>query len=873
MTDGTAGTTSNHPPNSPSSPSLSSPTASHSGRRQKRSSSSTSNRDETTPTATTTPPSFYPLQGLPRRPRSQPAMATSVYKQNHEIGGGGKPAPPLPSSPLPLGNIDHDHLYPLPPPPPPKPRLHDDSAADPPPSRLSLRKRAASIDVEEANHHRLHSYGLYTPNTARADDGGPGGGPGDMICLCAKAPKVPRPRNAFILYRQHWQGYIASQNPGLANPDISKLIGEKWRAQPEKVKNEWKKLAEEEKIRHQRQYPDYRYQPRRGGKNASGRPTSASGELPGRCPKCGGRYIATPRTPSTPFSVATPVPPNPSSNMQPYINPNPRVIETEHLRRGSASSGMSVDGHGRRYTQPHMRDFEEDYDAMSPMTAAPEMKRRRYNGPQVFIPGSPPMGYMPVDPRYPQRPSVSGPPLSATGYGPGPLPRPPMPSYRQPSHPNHPHHPNHPQQMQPPPRPSISYQPVKTPTRPAPGFDESLRLPPLQTQVPNSPSIHPEAGHARPMSAVQPNHPTGLGIVNNGTMPIRQQQQHQQQAPPPPPPQPQQVVPTRWPFLLKLEVLRSISPPLKPPGPGGPVFETRGPIIAVEGAAAPLLKEVAAVVEKALGVSGEYAVKLWSDENNTLNPGSSSSGGGDDAGRRSHHQHSNSVGSSGSGSGMSSKSADGKPENNNNNNNNNSTVAGPQPPTKKPPSLLSPIAHYMARMLRWHKVSEDLIRYVTTYAPAPPPPQSSSAGENNNNNNTSDSDSGTKPSPAKLLPVAVLADGYSLSYSDRYAGALHVSDAYRADDHWQWVATLWRGIVGPDLTVYVKRDGAPSSPALAAGAENASGNSCVEFANPAVLVLRVGAAGLDEKVERRLGFEIMEWVRGASFQAGFGGSR
>ncbi|KAI0601682.1 hypothetical protein F4775DRAFT_588996 [Biscogniauxia sp. FL1348] len=873
MTDGTAGTTSNHSPNSPSSPSLSSPTTSHSGRRRKRSSSSTSNRDETTPTpiptTTTTPSSFYPLQGLPRRPRSQPAMATSVYQQNREVVGG-KPAPP--PSPLPLGDIDHDHdrLYPLPPPPPPKPRLRDDPAADPPPSRLSLRKRAASIDVEEANHHRMQSYGLYTPNTARADDGGPGGGPGEMICLCAKAPKVPRPRNAFILYRQHWQGYIASQNPGLANPDISKLIGEKWRAQPEKVKNEWKKLAEEEKIRHQRQYPDYRYQPRRGGKNASGRPTSASGEIPGRCPKCGGRYIATPRTPSTPFSVATPMLSNPSSNMQPYINPNPRVIETEHLRRGSASSGMSTDGHGRRYTQPHTRDFEEDYDTMSPMTAAPDMKRRRYNGPQVFIPGSPPMGYMPVDPRYPQRPSVSGPPLSATGYGPGPLPRPPMP-YRQPGHPNHP---SHPQQMQPPPRPSISYQPIKTPTRPTPGFDESLRLPPLQTQVPNSPTIHPEAGHARAMSAVQPNHPTGLGIVNNGGTPIRQQQQQQQQqqqAPPPPPPQPQQVVPTRWPFLLKLEVLRSISPPLKPPGPGGPVFETRGPIIAVEGAAAPLLKEVAAVVEKALSVSGEYAVKLWSDENNTLHPGSSSSSGsGEDVGRRSH-QHNNSVGSSGSG--ISSKSTDGKPENNINN-----TVAGPQS-GKKPPSLLSPIAHYMARMLRWHKVSEDLIRYVTTYAPPPPSP-SSSAAENsgNSNNDNNNNNSGAKPEPAKLLPVAVLADGYSLSYSDRYAGALHVNDAYRADDHWQWVATLWRGIVGADLTVYVKRDGggavvgSPSSSSFTTAAEKNS-NSCVEFVNPAVLVLRVGAAGLDEKVERRLGFEIMEWVRGGSFQAGFGGSR
>ncbi|KAI1506107.1 hypothetical protein F5X99DRAFT_426145 [Biscogniauxia marginata] len=867
MTDNIASTTtSDHSPSSPSSSQLSSPTASSSGRRRKRDISSALNRDETTPT-TTTPASLLPPQALPRRPRSQPTMAMSIHEKG-DVAGGPKPAPIPP--PIPLENVDrdhHHHYYPHPPPPPPPPphRHPDDFATDTTPSRLSLRKRAASIDVEEANHPRNQKFGLYTPTTARVDDGG-GGGPGDLICLCTKAPKVPRPRNAFILYRQHWQGYVAAQNPGLANPDISKLIGEKWRAQPEKVKNEWKQLAEEEKVRHQRQYPDYRYQPRRG-KNANGRPVSASGEAPGRCPK----------TPSTPF---TPLPSNPPSSMQPYITPNPRVIETDHLRRGSASSTMSVDGYDRRYTQPHMRDNDEDYDTMSPMAAAPpEGKRRRYNGPHVYIPGSPPMGYMHVDPRYPQRPSVSGPPMSASGYGPGPLPRPPMPYRQQPSHPNHPsHYPNHPH-MQPPPRPSIPYQPVQTPTRPNPGFDESLRLPPLQTQVPNSPPIHPEPSHARPMSAVQPNHGTGLGIVNGGAGPIRQPPP----PPPPPPPQPQQAIPTRWPFILKLDVLRSISPPLKPPGPGGPIFETRGPIIAVEGAAAPLLREVAAVVEKALTVSGEYAVKLWSDENNTLHPSAEDANGG----RSSNNNNNNNKDSSSSGGGTSNTgTADGKPAEN--------SSVGVQ---KKKPTLLSPIAHYMARMLRWHKTSEDLIGYVTTYARPPHPTAENKDTSSINSSGTKTIEGGNSaqqqqppssssssllslspsanptaappappPPPPPKLPVAVLADGYSLTYSDRYAGALHVSDAYRADDHWQWVATLWRGVVGADLTVYVKRA------ASAASAANEA-ELCVEFANPAVLVLRVGGGGngggLDEKTERRLGFEIMEWVRGGSYQAGF----
>ncbi|KAL7624513.1 slightly ste11-like protein [Parahypoxylon ruwenzoriense] len=671
---------------------------------------------------------------------------------------------------------------------PPTPETHspDDPSSATTPTRVS-RKRAHSIDIEEANQARIRDLRLYTPNTARSTTSE---GPRELICLCTKAPKVPRPRNAFILYRQHFQGQVAARHPGLANPEISKLIGEQWREQPEEVKNNWKRLAEEEKIRHQRQYPDYRYQPRRGGKTASGRPISAPGEDPGHCPKCGGRYIATPRTPSTPFSAATPLPPNPGSNMPPYVTPNPRVIETDHLRRGSTSSTMSVDAHGRRYTQAHLQNIDEDYPAMSPMAAPVDTKRRRFNGPNIFVPGSPLMGYVPVDPRFQQQPPMNGPPVSATGYGPGPLPRPGV-QYHQPPYSNHPH-------MQPPPRPSMAYQPAPTPTRSSAGFDESLRLPPLQTQIPGSPGANSEAGTQRAISAAAPGPSTGLGIVN-GPSSLPRKSQHR---------------PLRWSFLFKLDVLREISQPLMPPGPGGPVFETRGPLIAIEGATPTILKEVASVVENALSVSGEYVVKMWTDDTQTQ-PNTGESGGG------------------------SNDSSEGR-------------ELGESNPPKRP-EFMSPLAAYVARMLKWHKTSGDLIRYITSH---PPPPRmgDSEAGENVK----VAEDASSKPN--NRLPVAVVADGYSLTVSDRWADSLPANDIYAADDHWQWVATLWRGIVAADLTVYVKR--VPEA--------EVQGNNCVEFANPAVMVVRMAdGRGMDEKVERRLGFEIIEWVRSGSFKAGF----
>jgi len=53
------------------------------------------------------------------------------------------------------------------------------------------RKPTRPIDIEEANHHNTGKLSPYTPSTGRGE------GPRELICLCAKAPKVPRPRNGM----------------------------------------------------------------------------------------------------------------------------------------------------------------------------------------------------------------------------------------------------------------------------------------------------------------------------------------------------------------------------------------------------------------------------------------------------------------------------------------------------------------------------------------------------------------------------------------------------------------------------------------------------------------------------------------------------
>ncbi|KAK9323229.1 hypothetical protein V1517DRAFT_321051 [Lipomyces orientalis] len=86
------------------------------------------------------------------------------------------------------------------------------------------------------------------------------------ICLCPQVTRVPRPRNAFILYRQHHHAAVVAEHPGKTNPEISKIIGEQWRQLSPEEKAVWQKLGDEEKKSHLERFPDYRYQPRRNAK-------------------------------------------------------------------------------------------------------------------------------------------------------------------------------------------------------------------------------------------------------------------------------------------------------------------------------------------------------------------------------------------------------------------------------------------------------------------------------------------------------------------------------------------------------------------------------------------------------------------------------
>lgn len=87
-------------------------------------------------------------------------------------------------------------------------------------------------------------------------------------CTCkSNANRIPRPRNAFILFRQKYhQSVLDEGNVIRTNPEVSRELGRRWRALLNEDREHWNKLAEEEKTNHAKKYPGYRYTPRRNGK-------------------------------------------------------------------------------------------------------------------------------------------------------------------------------------------------------------------------------------------------------------------------------------------------------------------------------------------------------------------------------------------------------------------------------------------------------------------------------------------------------------------------------------------------------------------------------------------------------------------------------
>ena len=253
----------------------------------------------------------------------------------------------------------------------------------------------------------------------------------------------------------------------------------------------------------------------------------------------------------------------------------------------------------------------------------------------------------------------------------------------------------------------------------------------------------------------------------------------------------------------KINILRTIAPPLRAPGIASPSPEIRGAVVAIEGADKILLGEIGDFITEYLNKDSSCSVKIW---NTTSKPRTRSTFSPADT-------EMIDVGTS------SSKL------------------------TTSPDGLAhDPFVDYLSIISNWHSKSQEIAKYIIT-PPTPPahlpmdPVTASNSVEPKN------------PRP-KILPIALIPKGFSLTASDEFARRIAINDGYSPVDHWQWTATLWRGIIGPDVTVYTAR--AERSEIEHYGSVQVSRENWSIF-------LRLPENGkMDEITARRLGFEVLE---------------
>ncbi len=119
--------------------------------------------------------------------------------------------------------------------------------------------------------------------------------------------------------------------------------------------------------------------------------------------------------------------------------------------------------------------------------------------------------------------------------------------------------------------------------------------------------------------------------------------------------------------------------------------------------------------------------------------------------------------------------------------------------------------------------------------------------------------------------VAVVPN-FSLHASNRFACAIPLGgpDPYSPHDHWQWAATQWRGIIGPDVTIYVRDAESPGSerpPFEIDVVEGKAGATLVVVRRTKDEEQKKDGDAPEAKMHieppllRRLGFEVSEVVR------------
>lgn len=118
------------------------------------------------------------------------------------------------------------------------------------------------------------------------------------------------------------------------------------------------------------------------------------------------------------------------------------------------------------------------------------------------------------------------------------------------------------------------------------------------------------------------------------------------------------------------------------------------------------------------------------------------------------------------------------------------------------------------------------------------------------------------PTKSPKIPLLII-NNHILHATNVWSSSIPITDSYSPVDQWRWFASLWRGIIGADVTVYIKSlgtgDGDQQEKKKGVGKMPAA---IVEIKEEfGTIVVRQDAKRVDDSAVRRVAFEVGEWVR------------